>query len=434
MRRFLLLLLPIVSMAQEKWSLQECVQLGITNNLTVQQNQLLAKQSQILHTQSRLSVLPNTSASISQGANWGRSIDPTTNQFVTQQLEFQSVDMGASLNVFSGFSTQNTIKQNALLTQATQQDIQQAKDQLTLNITLAYLQVLSNEDLLEITRKQAEVTRQQIERTQSLVEIGSLSPNNLIDLKSQLANDELSITSATNTLKIARLQLVQLMNVPYKGDFQLERNNLDQQAVRSLEVSAEQIFGQAQSRFAAVKAADLRIQGADKGLLAAKGRMYPTLTLNGYLSTRYSNTSVLEYNKQLEANLFKYVSLDIRIPIFNGFQNRARWQTAVISKQLAEVSSQNTRMQLRQGVETAHVNAEVSLERYRAVEKQVLALEETFQSVENRYNAGLLNVFDYNVAKTNLDRARQNLIQSRYEYYYRTKVLDFYQGRSITEP
>lgn len=432
-RFFIILCLPLSCFAQDKWTLRECVQMAIKNSLTVQQNQLQAQQSQILLTQARMSLIPNTSASLSQGANWGRSIDPTTNQFVTQQLEFQSIDAGASLNLFSGFSAQNNIRQNALSAQAAQQDIQQAKDLLTLNVTLAYLQVLGVEDQLEATRKQADVTRQQVERTATLVEIGTLSPNNLIELKSQLANDELSITSAQNNLRVARLQLLQTMNVPYRADVQLERNDISQQAVKMYEASSEQIFGQAQQQFAAIKAADLRIQSADKGILTAKGRMYPTFTLNGYLSTRYSNTSPLEYGRQLEANLFKYVSVDVRIPIFNGFQNRARWQTAVVNKKLAEVTSQNTRLQLRQGVETAHVNAEVAIERYKALENQVKMLEETFQSVENRYNAGLLNVLDYNISKTNLDRAKLNLIQAKYESFYRTKVLDFYQGKNIMD-
>lgn len=417
--------------AQERWSLQGCIATAYRNSPVVEQNQLLAKQNRNALTQSRFALMPTLSASVIQNFFWGRAIDFYTNQFSDQSSRSQGYNLDASINIFSGTSSRNTIIQNGLLAQAAQADIQQSKDQLSILVMGAYLSVLGNEDALLLAQKQVEVTKAQIERSEALVGAGSVAAHVLLDLKAQLANDEMSIISAKNNIKSARLQLLQAMNAPYTTNFTLERLNAAEQLMSQYETSATQISDLAHKNFAIMKAANLRIDATQKGIEIAKGRMLPTVFGYGSVSTRYSTTAPFAYGRQLEGNLFKYLGVQLNIPIFNGYQNRTRWQNAQIAQQIAKAQAKNTSNQLRQAIDLAYINMEQAQDCHKGIEAQAKALAESFEGIESRFSAGNLTILEYTTAKTNMDRAKMNLLQAQYEYLFRTKILDFYQSGKV---
>jgi outer membrane protein len=425
-----LLLLSWATHAQSRLSLKESIDMAVRNNLTVRQNELLVETADNNLSQSRMAMIPSLSGGASQAINWGRSIDPYTNLFVTQQLKSSNFNMQAGVPIFSGLLLRNSIKQNDLLLKASQQDVQTARDQVIINTLLAYLQVLSSEDQVELATRQVEASKLQLERTSELVKAGNLAPSDEFTLASQLSTDQLTLVTAQGQLKLNRLTFWQTLNNPsFPIDFSLER--LTAEGDMGYATSATQIYESARQNLAVSKAADLRVQSAMKGIDVAKARLYPQLSANGYISTRYSSTADLGYGEQLKNNIYRAVSLDLTIPILNGWLNRTRVQNAVVQKKTAEVQAQNVQVQLKQGIEQAYANLEVTEMRYRALENQAKSFGETLQSAESRFQAGTLNVVEYNLAKTNYDRARLSLVQARYDYLFRVKILDYYQGKPL---
>lgn len=464
---FSFLLVSVQGDAQTgKITLQQAVETGINNNLDVQRSGLQVQADEINWKQSRLDLLPNLNGSASSGLNQGRSIDPSTNSYINEQISFASYGLNSGVVLFNGFTLRNSVKQNSLTYQASKMDWQQAKDNLTISIILAYLQVLSNEDLLQQSRNQAGLTQKQVDRLNILHSEGAIAPYLLSDLKGQHASDQLTIISTQNSLETAKLNLSQLMNVPYDATMQLERLNPESFMVK-YENSPGNIYQTALQQFALIKAADLRRQSAEKGVSVAKGGLFPTLSLNGSANTNYSNaarndiflnstdvvttdyvvingtnTPVIRpqknftsqkigYGTQLGNNLFTSISLNLRIPIFNSWQARNRIKLAAINLKSTEVVATTAKTQLQLFIEQAYVNMNTAWDRYKTLLDQVNWYKESFRAAEIRFNEGVGNSIDYLTAKTNLDRADINLISAKYDYVLRTKILDYYQGKQL---
>jgi outer membrane protein len=466
---FFTLALLFTSFSQDKpavLTLKQCVETALTNNFDVLQNGLQMKTAEIDWKQSKLNLLPDLNGSATHGSNQGRSIDPFTNSYINQNVSFASYGLNSGILLFQGLAAQNTIKQSSLNYQASKMDWQQAKDNLTINIILAYLQVLSNQDILEQARNQAVFSNKQVERLEILDKQGAISPSILFDLRGQYASDQLSIINAQNSLVAAKISLYQLMNLPYDKNAELEKMTTGDLAPK-YETQPEDIYQTALQQFAQVKAADLRTQSAVSAVKAARGLLYPRLTLNGSANTNYSSVAnqavftnttdvtttdyvtvagtqysviqrqnnysykTIPFNKQLNNNLFTSVNLNLQIPIFNSFFQRNRVKLAKISLQNNELVAKTTKTQLQQSIELAYSNMISAQERYKTLLDQVNAYEQSFKAAEVRFNAGLGTSVDYLTAKNNLDRANINLISSKYDYALRRKVLDYYQGKPL---
>lgn len=455
-----------INAQEKKLSLQQCVETALANNFDVLQNGLQMKTAEIDWKQSKLNLLPDLNGSATHGSNQGRSIDPFTNSYINQNVSFASYGLNSGVLLFQGFAAQNTIKQNSLSYQASKMDWQQAKDNLTINIILAYLQVLNNEDILAQAKNQATFSNKQVERLEILDKQGAIAPSILYDLRGQSASDQLSIINAQNSLEAAKISLYQLMNLPYDKDVELEKMNAGDLAPK-YEAKPEEIYQTALQQFAQIKAVDIRTQSAASAVKAARGLLYPRLTLNGSANTNYSSVAnqsifinttdvttsdyvtvngtqysviqkqnnysfkTIPFNKQLNNNLFTSVNLNLQIPIFNSFFQRNRVKLAKISLQNNELIAKTTKTQLQQSIELAYNNMIAAQERYKTLLDQVNAYEQSFKAAEVRFNAGLGTSVDYLTAKNNLDRTNINLISAKYDYALRRKILDYYQGKQL---
>ena len=446
-------------------TLQQCVETALNNNLQVNQSNLQMQTAEVNWQQARANMLPNISGSVNYGANQGRSIDPFTNTFINQQLNFSNLNVNGSIPLFSGLQIQNQVKQNNLAYQASKMEFQQAKDNLTLNVILSYLLVLSNEDLLALSRAQLGVTKQQVERLAILNNEGSIAPFTFTDLKGQLASDEVAVVNGENNLQSSKLTLSQLMNIPFDNNMQLERINVNE-ALALYDGTTDKIYEDALVKLGIVKAAELRKQSAEKGIKAARGNYYPTLSLFGGLGTSYSSAAQLNsvsgeffapvndayvtvngnnipltvkqqtfksepfgLGKQYNNNLNTSFGLALQVPIANNLRARNQVKLAKISFKNTQLVADNTKIQLRQNIEQAHFNMKAAYNRYQSLSQQVLALQESFKAAEARFEMGVINSVEYLQVKNNLDRANVNLTQAKYEYVLRTRVLDFYQGK-----
>ncbi len=445
-------------------SLKEAVDIAIKNNLTVKQNELRTETADINRKQSKAFLLPNLNASFNYGWNNGRNIDPFTNTYVNQQLAGSNIGLNGQWNVFNGFQVQNLIKQNALAYEASKNELQQAKETLTLNVILNYLQVLNNEDLLVNTNNQATVTRQQVERLEVMVKEGAVGLYLLSDLKGQLANDRLAIINAQNALDLSKLTLSQLLNIPYNKTLQLKRDDTLIPAVM-YQGNPEEIYAIALKNMAISKAAELRVKSAEKAVRVEQSQFFPQIGLYGNLFSNYSSAAVINnpsgvtdittenyvlvnniktpvispqtmytsqkinYGTQVGNNVGSSFGVQAAIPLFNNLRTKYRIDQARINVKSAEVEQQNIALQLKQNIEQAHANMIASFNRYQAYQDQYNAYQESFRANEIRFTSGAINSVEYLTAKNNFDRATINLGQVRYEYLFRIKILDYYQGK-----
>ena len=428
------LIAQLTALAQPsyKFNLEQCIDTALANNIQVKQSGLLSEAQEVNLKQARANLLPDLNASMNHGINQGRSIDPFTNTYVNQSVNYASYALGSGVVLFNGGNLQNSIKQNAFAYDATRMEWQQAKDNLTLSVILAYLQVLNTEDQVASSIKQKELSAKQLERLEILDKQGAISPAQVSDLKGQLMNDELNILNLRNQLESAKLSLAQLMNISYSKNMALERINADEFLTIYSRNSSE-VYQTALQQFSLVKSVELRKKSAEYALKSAKGLLYPSLVLNGNMQTNYSSvaqnaTGKINYKDQIENNIFYAVSLGLRIPIFNSFRTKNNIKLADIAVRSSELVEENTKNVLRQQVEQAHLNMTNAYDRFTTLQEQVNAYATSFKAAEARFNAGVGTSVDYLIAKNNLDRANINLISSKYDFVLRKKVLDFYQN------
>lgn len=413
-------------------TVQECVAIAIDNNLSVRRSMLARDGARISYNQARAAQLPSVNASGSYGYNFGRSIDPVTNQFTAQQIQFTSMGGNSSMTLFNWFRLTNTVRQNNYSLESSEFDVEKAKNDISLNIATFYLNVILNKELVQNAEYQLQSTQKQLERTKILVLNGSLARTNELDLISQVATNEVNLINAQNNLDFAFLSLKQAMLIPASQPFEIVIPDLVDMVDNSGSVpNADEVYVKALELMPEIKSAELDVKSAQLGVKVAEASYTPSVSLNGQMNTNYSNISEMvepEMQDQFKSNLSKSVSVGVSVPIFNNLRTNGSVQRAKISLQQAEITHVETKNQLRQNIETAYNNAMSASKTFNASQKQVDALEETFRSMENQYNLGAANFTEYQVASNNLFRAKSDLVRAKYDFVFKLKILDFYQG------
>ncbi|MGV3527707.1 MAG: TolC family protein [Flavisolibacter sp.] len=435
MNRFLTFIL-IALFSSPAWAqtytLDQAINKALENNVNVRQSKLLVDVAAVNLSQARGNLLPSLNAELNHGVNQGRSIDPFTNSYVNQSVSYAGYGASTGVVLFNGLSLQNTLRQQQRNYEAGKLEWQQEKDNLVLNVVLAYLSVLSSRDQLASAREQARLSEQQLERLKIMDSKGAVSPSQVTDMQGQLMNDRLNIENLRSQMEVNKLTLAQMMNVRYSKDMQVE--DLAPEPFSDAGADAEGVYSRALEHIPAVKAANLRADAAAFGVKSARGQTLPSLVLGANVQTNYSSvaqnaTGKIPYNEQLQNNLFSTVNLGLRVPLFNGRQAKNRVKLAEIEVNNAELQEESVKLQLKQQVEQASLNATNAMERYRLLQEQVKAFGQSFTAAEARFNAGVGTTIDYLTAKTNLDRAQLNLINAQYEYILRKKILDYYNGQ-----
>lgn len=411
----------------QTFTLKQCVETGIKSNLDVQQSDLQMQVSKVNWSQARLNMLPDLNGSVNHGINYGRNIDPTSNDYVNQKIKFANYNLNSGIVLFNGFYIQQTIQQTALMYEANRLDLQQVKDNITLNVVLAYLQVLSREDLLVQAQNQLELSQKQVQRLEVLNNDGAIRPSDLYDLKGQLSGDQISVANAQNALETAKISLCDIMNIPYSKTMKLERMD-PALFVLTYNDSPQQIYDKALGQFPLIRSAALKTKSAEKAVKANRGLLFPQLSLNGNSSSNYSSLAPDKYGPQLKDNFSTTIALSVQIPIFNAWQTRNRIKLAKITLKGYSIVEEASKTLLQRNIERAHVNMTSTFDQYKALLNQVNFYRESFHAAEIRFNEGVGTPIDYLTAKNNLDRANSNFIISKYDYLLRTKILDYYQG------
>ncbi len=465
----LFVLITTASLAQEKkvYTLKECIEIALKNNLTVKRSELGLKGADINLDQARYTMLPTLNVSGSYGSNFGRSIDPTTNSFIDQKIDNSNLNANASLLLFNAFRVMNTIRQNVNDKAAADNDLTKAKNDVVLSVVTLYTSVIFNQELLQNAQFQLRTTQQQLERTKKLEQAGSVPLGNVLDLEAQNATNELNLIQRENAFNLSLLQLKQSMQLPASTPLDIEVPELSIEDLSTIQ-STEQIYDIAKQNMPEIKAAVYRSESSMYALRASKGALFPRLSLNGNAFTNYSSAAKIlanpveinnptigylgndqtaivrsfgktftgnivekPFSDQFSDNISQSVSLNLTIPLFNGYSSRATVQRNKIATTQASINLTDAENKLRQAIETAHNDATAAAKTFASSAKAVKAREEAFRMTKQRYDAGAANYVDYQVSENNLFQAKSDQVRAKYDLIFKKKVLDFYQGKPI---
>jgi len=429
--------LSVFVKAQESWPLQKCIDYALENNIQIKQQEVTVKYQENQLNQSKRDRLPNLNGQFSNNYNFGRSLTYQNTYENTNSISLSGY-FGTDVTLWNGFSLQNIIKQRDLDLKATIQDQQKAKDDLILNIAAMYLEILFAEELVSVSEAQIKVTQQQIERTKHLVEAGSLARGALLEIEAQLAREELQLVNDKNRNQLSYLNLYQLLELPVEKSFVIEKlTSLSVDKV-NISMNSMDVFKNAVLVRPEIMASKLRVESAQRQLAQAKGAMFPKLSFAANYYNNYNDNylnivtrEVIPFPDQLKNNKRYGFGFTLNIPIFNGLQIRNGIANAELQIEDYQYRLQSSKNLLLKDIEQAYTNALAALKRYMASGKAVHSMEEAFRYTEEKFSVGMVNSVEYNQSKNNLTKAQSDLLQAKYEYIFRSKILDFYNGIPI---
>ncbi len=475
MRIFFAISLVFISSAlwsqDQKWSLEECINYAMENNIAIKTSELQTQISEYGKKQAKLNLLPTLNASGTHGYNWGQTIDPFTNQFATRRVRTNSIGLQSQVTIFSGFQRVNQIKQANYEYYASLSDAEKQKNDVALNIANAYVTVLFAKDLLQIAKNQQEISELQKDRIAKLVDVGQLPKSDLLDAESQLAADEASLVQRQNDLDLAYLSLYQILQLDPSNAIEIEQPEMLDVSSSFLSESPFSIYQSASKELPQIQASEFRVKSAETGLAIARGATLPRLTASGSVGSGYSgNNRVLQddatpslsidtigftadngtgvvaprftfededfvtknFQDQLEDNRNQSLNFSLIIPIFNGWSSRTAVKQQKLNTQIAKYQLQQTKNTLRQEIERAYADARASLKSFEAAKKSAEAAEEAFKYSNIRYTQNLINQVEFSNAKVRPSNAQLELSRSKYDFVFKVKVLDFYKGQNVS--
>ncbi|MGZ8523202.1 MAG: TolC family protein [Chitinophagaceae bacterium] len=459
------------SQTAEKWDLRKCVEYAIENNISVRQADVQARLFALTYEQSKLSQYPSINLQNSAGTQFGRSIDPSTNQFTNDKILFANHSLNVNLDLFNWFSKKNTIAANRFQAEAYVQGVEKAKNDIALNVANAYLQILLNSEQIKISDVQVKQSVDQVGNVRKQVDAGSLPELNLAEMEAQLANDSSTLITAQANYTLSILQLKALLNIDADKPFDVEIPPVELIPVESLaDLDPAAVYSLATANLPQQKINDLNLQAAMKNVAAAKGNMYPSLSLFGGLDSRYSDAQKLRVNsfvkdfvnigsvtvggtpylvstleqqtiptgfskntyfRQLSDNFSQSIGLGLNIPIFNGGVARTNWKKAKLNVTNVELQNELDAKTLKQDIYQAHANALASLQKFNAAGKSVETSQKAYDFAKKRFDVGLLNSIDLITNQNNLFRAKINKVSAQADYVFKMKLLEFYKGQGL---
>ncbi len=450
----------------KNWTLMECINYALENNIQVQSSSLQTELDKNNLEAARGRRLPDLRAGSTIGWNFGLNIDPVTNEISRTSRNTASLSLSSNLTLFDGLRIHNSIAQNNLQYLASLADLEKAKNDVSLNVISAYLQIMLNKEILQVAREQVKVSDLQVNRTRKLVDAGAAPEGDWLQFVAQQARDEQNLIAAENAVLISKLNLANLLQLERPEEFEIIEPELNIPAATHLATGPHTVYESAVASQPEIKAAETRIESSEKAIAVSKGAYYPSLSVFGQVATSYSDqiiepTGFEQYNgpigvtannepvyliqpqqvatgyadvpfvDQVGDNINEYVGLSLSIPIFNRLQVKNNVQNARVSYEINQLQLEQTKNDMRRIIYQAHADARASFNSYRAAEKATEASQASFDYAEDRYEVGAINQFDFENAKNNLAVARSEMLRAKYDYIFKMKVLEFYLTNQI---
>ncbi len=465
---FLGLFMAQNTFAQEVWSLQRCIGYALEQNLTIKQSQANVKTALLGEGQARAARLPNASISSNLGEQFGRTVDPSTNQFSLQNIATNSYNLNAGLPLYAGGQIKHSITQARHNAGAAVADMEQGTNNLALQVASAYLTVLLNQEQLENTQSQVTLSQKQLANTLKLVEAGSLPLADRYNVEAQIARDEQAVITSENNLELAYLSLKQLMQMEPDFDLKVEQPEINPEDVENMTaMKLSSIYETARTTQPSLRAGEFRIKSAQEGISIAKAGYLPSVNLFGGMNAFYSSANKnfvadggtttgpdntilvnstpvtinqlfpsgsvenINFFKQLETTFGQSVGLSLNVPIYQNGQVRLAVERAKLNVLNAQIQQNQTEQQLKNDIQTALANARNAKKQMEASQKTFVAAQLAYTNMEKRHAIGAVNALDLNTAKNSMDVSANNRTVARYDYLFRLKILEFYLGKPL---
>jgi len=439
MKKLLLLTMAIMMLtgghlfSQEKiWSLEECIRYAIDHNITIKQQVLQTEMQKNSLDLAKLYLLPSINASLNHDYSFGRTLNYHDYKFVDHNTSFDNANVSGSITLFNGFINFNTIQKNKRELLASEQDLQNIKDNISLSIALAYLQILLNKELVIENDTQLQTTKQQIEKTRKMVDAGSVARGNLLQIEAQAAQEEVQLVTMKNQLDISYLTLTQMLELKTPEGFEIVMPLINVDTASVITGKIDEIFNVAVQNRPEIKSAELKLESSKYDLKIARGGRSPRLTSNQSMGTSYNyvfhDTTNLSFSQQIR-NFRNYgVGFSLAIPILNGWQVNKNISNTKLGIANSEYVLESAKKNLYKSIQQAYADAVAALKKYSASTEAVAYSEESFRYMQQKFDLSMVTPVDYNTAKTELLKAQSDRSQAKYEYIFKTKVLDFYKG------
>ena len=458
-------LFTLSSFSQKSWTLEECINRAKEENLDIKQIKLSLLSSEQELLQSKLSLFPSLNGGASQGYNYGRTVDPYSNEFTNLNVKTNNFSLYSTVTLFSGFQNINEVKRANYEYMARKYDIEKVINDISITVTTDFLQLLFNQELVIMAEKQLDISLQQEERISKLVKEGQLAKSSLLETRSQVASEKLQLVKTKSQKEIVLLNIKQLLEIEANNNFEILVPSIslpDQKKIPS----TEEIYTSALEVFPNVRSAEYRLKSSAKSLAISRGGRSPRIMLNSSIGSGYSdartritgidslgmmlsgyqlssgenvlmpildfNSEITPFNQQLKDNFSQSLSFSLSIPIFNGWMTNSSIANAKIGVMSARNDLQKTKNKLRKQSEQVRADVIAAEKQFQFAQKSAEALQESFSYNEQKFNEGMLNVYDYNDAKNKFIKAQSDLLQAKYDYLFKIKILDFFMGNPLT--
>ncbi|MFC2109919.1 TolC family protein [Bacteroidota bacterium] len=420
-----------LSAQQKKWTLKECVDYALEHNISIQQSELDIETAEINKNDAKGSFLPNLNANIRHSWNTGLNTNPVTNTNVTATTQNTNFGISSSIVLYDGLRNVNQLHKSNLLLLANQYQLEDMKDNISLRIANAYLQILFNRESLKSLRIQTSLNEKEYERTKELVKEGVIPKGDVLEIEATIAKQEQDIVAMQNSLILSKLSLFNILSLNNFEEFDIDTQEITLEENAIVLESPTSIFQKAIEFRNDIKISEVQIKLAENDLKIAKGNYLPTLTGSFGFSTNYFQSKLLNlpnFSNQIDKNKGHAFGLGLSIPIFNRFQIRNAVKRSKIAIKSSQLNLEQSKINLRDKVYQAYNDLQGALKTYQANEKTLIARKEAFAYSEEKFRVGLLNSFTYNQIKTRLENAEISLIRAKYDYLFKLKVLEYYFG------
>ena len=418
-----------------QWSLRECCDYAVANNISIKQQENQRRQEEIQLSTAKNSRLPDLSGSVGQNFSFGRGLT-ADNTYSNTNTSSTSFSLGTSVPIFTGFQIPNQIKLNQLNLEAATADLEKAKNDIRMQVAQAYVQILYDMEIADVAHRQIEIDSAQVARLQAFVNNGKASEAELSQQRATLANSTLTATQADNNTRLALLTLTQLLELPSPEGFSIVRPNISDFSEFSdyAALTPDAIYAEALGIKPEIVAQQLRLKGTEHSIKIAQAGNYPTLSLSGGLGTNYYTTSGFKadgFGTQLKNNFSQYIGLNLNVPIFNRFQTRNQIRTARINQENQQLTLDNTKKTLYQDIQKVYYNALNAQAKEKASQQAVATANDAFHLTQAKYENGKATITEFNEAKNNYLKSESDLVQARYENIYQQALIAFYRGKDL---
>lgn len=425
--------------AQQKWSIEECINYAQEQNINIKRQSLAIQSAKSNLLTAKASRLPGFSAFASHNLSSGKTVNFEDYSYINTEYQDGGMGIRGDITLFNGLAILNTVKQQKYAMLAAISETETLRNSIAIQVTGSFLQVLFAHELYLVAKEQHQLSLDQLASTTVFFEEGIMAKANLLEVKAKASQDALAMVQAENQENDAKLQLAHLMNISNPNDFEISYPailGID----KSTLLNPEQVYSNAVKSLPRIRGAEMRVKASESGLAATRSLLSPRIVMDGMYYSRYSElginpldpTNEYPYSKQLSDNGYSRLSLSLDIPIFRKFQTKNQINQAKITALDAKYALDFAKITLKQEIQTAYSDARNALAKYEASTTAVEFTEESHSFVQERFKSGLATSIDLGVSQNQLIFTKSNLLQAKYEYIMRSKILDFYRGNAIS--